>query len=297
MTEKFFYIKPEKAHELLSEIKERKPLKRGFDKHVYLIGDYAVLTVSRIKLRNVTIRDDELVYYDELIKTLMELHEQGTAVVPTLGYCYDPDSENGSGYIFQPLAKGEELFDDSVMKEYYVWARKNPDDVYFYPNDIDAREYILSRTRYITEVPQEHFDKFVRDIVVLNDNDILIDFIGKSNFFYDETAGFQFIDLDSHTDHKYGLVESKDSDNIGVLLGCFTPCHLAVGTTAFGMRALDENAISKLSGDELRHLKRDNRFIFEKCKNAVINNGFSEAQLNDTLKHLKIYGENENDIF
>ena len=37
--------------------------------------------------------------------------QQGVAVVPILGYCFDPDSENGNGYIFQLRAKGEEFWE------------------------------------------------------------------------------------------------------------------------------------------------------------------------------------------
>ncbi len=65
-------------------------------------------------------RDDNLVYYDELVHCLMNLKEQGVASVPILGYCYDPDSENGDGYIIQQRAKGEELYNDAILKEYYV---------------------------------------------------------------------------------------------------------------------------------------------------------------------------------
>jgi hypothetical protein len=208
MKEKYSYIEPEKARELLFQVKEMKAVKHGFDSHVYLIEEYAVLTTNRIKLRNVTTRDDDLAYFDELIKTLMSLSEQGIAVILILGYCFDPDSENGNGYIFQLRAKGDELYDDAVMIEYYVWAQKNPSSVYL-SSDTDAKEYILSRTNFISKVPQKHFDKFISDIIVLFDEDILIDFNGKSNFFYDDTAGFQFIDLDSHTDYKYGLTEHK----------------------------------------------------------------------------------------
>lgn len=70
----------------MSDIKDMKPSARGSDKHTYLIGDFVVLTVSRLKLRNVTTRDDDLVYYDELINALMVLYNNGVAVVPTLGY-------------------------------------------------------------------------------------------------------------------------------------------------------------------------------------------------------------------
>jgi len=274
MTEKYFYIEPEKARELLRQTQGMQPAKRGIDSHVFLIGEYAVLTTSRIKLRNVATRDDDLAYFDELIETLMRLREQGVAAVPILGYCYDPDSEDGTGYIFQPRAKGEELYDDAVMQAYKV--RKSA----YLSSDIDPKPYILSRTHFISRVPQEHFDKFISDILVLLDHDILIDSNGKSNFFYDEKAGFQFIDLDSHTDYKYGLAAHRyDSKEICAYNG-FVPCHYA----------LDKKALKRLGKQELQQLARDNGIIFEKCKAAMLRNGISEEQLKKSLKTLKILG-------
>lgn len=289
MEKKYFYIEPEKANELLSQIKEMKSAKRGICSHVYLIGEYAVLETEKINLRNVTTRDDDLVYFDELIKTLMNLREQGIAVVPILGYCFDPDNENGNGFIFQPRAKGEELYDDAVMYKYYIWAQNNPDSVYL-SSDIDAKEYILSRTNFISKVLQKHFDKFMSDIIVLIDNDVLIDFNGKSNFFYDDTAGFQFIDLNSHTDYKYGLVKHKyDSKELVSYYG-FVPCHFAVGTKVLPHLGLDEKAITKMDDKELQQLTQDNNTIFEKCKTAMLNNGISNEQLNNSLEMLRIFG-------
>ena len=148
MKENFLYIEPEKARDLLTQTKEMKPAKRGIDSHVYLIDAYAVLTTSRIKLRNVATRDDDLAYFDELIHTLMRLREQGVAVVPILGYCYDPDSEDGTGYIFQPRAKGEELYDDAVVQAYK--ARKCA----YLSSDIAPKPYILARTHFISQAPQ-----------------------------------------------------------------------------------------------------------------------------------------------
>lgn len=289
MKEKYFYIKPEKAKELLTQTKEMKAVKRGIDSHVYLIGEYAILTTERIKLRNVTTRDDDLAYFDELIKTLMCLREQGISVVPILGYCFDPDSKNGNGYIFQQRAKGEELYDDAVMNEYYVWGQNNPSSRYL-SSDIDAKEYILFRTNLISKVPQKHFDKFIKDILVLLDNDVLIDFNAKSNFFYDDTMGFQFIDIDSHTDYKYGLVEHKfDSKEICSYYG-FVPCHFAIGTKVLSHLAFDEKAISKFDDKEVQQLAWDNSTIFEKCKTAMLNNGISEEQLNNSLEMFRVFG-------
>ncbi|MDE7054396.1 MAG: hypothetical protein K2O84_06215 [Oscillospiraceae bacterium] len=290
MVERFIYIEPVTAHKLLSNLKLIKPSARGCDKHAYLIGNYAVLTTSKLKLRNITTRDDDLAHYDELIKLLMDLYKNGVSVIPVLGYCYDPDSKDGDGYIIQQRAKGEELFDDAVMKAYYVWTQKNPENLYFYPNTTDAKSYILARTKFIAEVPQKHFNKFVSDTMILTNNDILIDFIGKSNFFYDKDCGFQFIDLDSHTDYKYGLCANKDEDNLAALLGCFTPCHLDVGTRAFEMRALDKQAMLAFNDVQIKQIKRNNMIIFEKCMCAIRNYGFSDNEISTALAYLKIYG-------
>lgn len=286
MEEKYFYIQPETARGLLAQMKEMKAAKRGVDRQAYLIGEYAVLTASKIKLRNVTTRDDDLAYFDELIKTLMELKEQGVGVVPILGYCVEPNSENGNGYIIQSRAKGEELYDDSIMKELYV----GKPHLAYLSSDTDAKEYVISRTNAISKVPQKHFDKFIRDIIVLLDNDILIDFNTKSNFFYDDTAGFQFIDLDSHTDYKYGLTEDKmGGREIAAYYG-FTPCHYALGTRVLPGLALDENAISRIGDEKLLQLAMDNKTIYEKCKTALLNNGIPEEQLRNFLAILKLFG-------
>ena len=267
-------------------MKEVKAAKRGIDKHAYLIGEYAILTASKIKLRNVTTRDDDLAYFDELIKTLMDLKEQGIGVVPILGYCVEPDSENGNGYIIQSRAKGAELYDDSVMKEFYV----GKPHLAYLSSDMDAKEYVISRTNLISRAPQTHFDKFINDIIVLLNNDILIDFNGKSNFFYDDTEGFQFIDLDSHTDYKYGLAENRmDGKEIAAYYG-FTPCHYAVGTMVLPDLALDEKAISVIGDEKLHQLAVDNKIIYEKCKTALLNNGISEEQLSNSLALLRLFG-------
>ncbi len=123
MEEKYFFIDPKTARKLLHQINDVESTKRGVNSNAYLFDEYAVLSSKTIKLRNYTTHDEDLAYFDELIMTVMNLNKQGVSVVPILGYCYDPKSENGTGYIFQKRAKGEELYDDAIMKEYYVWAQ------------------------------------------------------------------------------------------------------------------------------------------------------------------------------
>lgn len=288
MKEKYFYIRSEKARDLLHQIHEMQANKWGLDSQVYLIDEYAVLTTAKLKLRNYPTRDDDLLYYDELIQSLMRLKEQGVAVAPILGYCYDPDSEKGDGYIIQQRAKGEELYDDAALKEYYVGKK-----YYHYlptSTNINIKEYFISRTNYISQVPQEHFDKWIKDIIILLENDILVDFNTKSNFFYDVGDGFSFIDLNSHTDYKYGLVDQKqNSKEIAAYYG-FLPCHFAVGTKILPNLALNQTSLLEMSKPELSQLASANNLIFEKCKNALFHNGVSQEQLNNALIMIKLFG-------
>lgn len=287
--EKYFYIKPEDARELLEQIKEMPPEKRGIDRRAYLTGEYAVLSTSRLKLRNVTIPDPDLVYFDELIRTLKKLNEQGVGVVPILGYCYDKESKDGNGYIFEQRARGEELYDDATLMKYYAWARKEPEKVYLSSN-LDAGSYLVSRTDYISKIPQEHFDKFMADIIIICDEDILIDFLGKSNFFYDEALGFQFIDLDSHTDFKYGLSKEKCDSRLVCAYNGFVCCHIATGSKLYAQIALDEGAMELLDKKELEKLAGNNRTIFEKCRSAMLANGITKENLSEVFQVLKLFG-------
>lgn len=299
--EKYFYIDPEKARNLLGQAKKMSPAKRGIDRQAYLIDEYAILSTTRLKRRNVIIQDNDLAYFDELVITLKRLREQGVLVVPILGYCYDRESEKGDGYILQERAKGEELYDDAVLVKYYAWAQENPGNVYL-SSDQDAWAYLISRTNYISKIPQKHFDKFMADIISICDEDILIDVLAKSNFFYDETLGFQFIDLDSHTDYKYGRSKEKfDSRSICAYNG-FAPCHIAAGSKVYAQLALDEKAMreeagaaqgditTKLDADALEKLAEDNRVIYEKCRAAMLANGITKKQLAEVFEELKLFG-------
>lgn len=285
MTEKFFYIEPETARGLLMQIKNTEAEKHGVEHKVYLIDEYAVLSSDNIKIRNVVTRDDDLAYFDELIKTLMELSKKGAAVVPVLGYCYYEDSADGMGYIFQKRAKGEELYDDEIMNRFYACGQDTAGSI-----DNEHAEYIISRTSYISKIPQKHYDKFVEDMIILMENDILTDFMGKSNFFYDETEGFQFIDINSHTDYKYGLTDRKADSKLICVYNGFVPCHIASGSKVYANLALDERALLQLSKEDIQRLSEDNKTVFEKCRTAMLNNGVSEEQLQCAFEVLKIFG-------
>lgn len=249
MVERYFSIDASIAHDLINRIQNMMPAKRGIDRCAYLFDKYAVLSTRRLKLRNVDVRDDSLLYFDDIIEKLTQLHDRGVHTVPILGYCYDPETADGNGYIFQQRATGHELYDDAVICIYEVWTQSES-EIYLKSNvdsgEVDAKEYILTRTHTIANAPQKHFDKFIKDIHAILSCDILIDFQGKSNFFYDNNKGFYFIDLDSHTDNFYGLTEGHLDVDTLTAIGGFVPCHFSVGTKVFASIALDERALQKI---------------------------------------------------
>ena len=122
-------------------------------------------------------------------------------------------------------------------------------------------------------------------------NEILIDFYGKSNFFYDEEEGFQFIDLDSHTDSYYGLTDDVVSVEAWTAVGGFVPCHFGVGTEAFSPLALDPKAINGIGKAGLKQLACDNLRIFDKCLLAMKENRIPEEVLRYALRRIKVFGQ------
>ena len=292
MIEKYFYMDARTAQELLEKVKGMKASGRGIDRQAFLTGEYAVLSCGRLKLRNVVTRDEDLAYLDEIIHTLWRLHQRGVAAVPILGYCCDPKSDDGSGYLFCQRARGRELYDDGILTKFQVWAQNRPEGVYLSTSldDREAADYLLSRTQMIAQISQEQFDRFVFDALQILAEDILIDCNGKSNFFYDPEAGFQFIDLDSHNDYRYGLAAQRmDMGELACLCG-FVPCHYAEGTEVFAGSALSEQVMRTVESDRRSSLKLYNQMIFEKCRAALRNNGISESTVNAALKKHKFFG-------
>ena len=289
MKEKFVLIDDETAHALLERVRHMSPEHRGIDRQAYLFDDFAVLSTSRLKLRNVDVRDDDLHYLDDLIERLTELWWNRINVVPILGYCYDPDSRDGEGFLFMKRAKGSELYDDAIICRYEMWTQ-NQENVYLESN-ADAAKYIVRRTHEISQIPQEHFNKFISDIMTILNNDILIDFQGKSNFFYDEKIGFQFIDLDSHTDNYYGLTEEIVSVGAWTSVGGFVPCHFGVGTKAFAPLALVPKEIQVIGERSLEQLASDNLRIFDKCYSAMKANDIPEEVVQKTVQRIKVFGQ------
>ena len=293
LVERFKYIDPKLARQLLDSISRMEYSKNGIDRKAYLFDEYVLLTTNRLKLRNMGFLDEDLLYFEKIIDTLQELNISGVSVVPILGYCYDPMSANGDGFIIESRAEGEELYDDAILSRFQKWTQKDPENVYLKSNVTyeEAVSYLLERTKTISQIPQAHFDKFISDMIQILQKDILIDFNGQSNFFYDSDTGFHFIDLDSHNDYVYGLSEERISIEEIVSVGAFVPCHYAESSKIRSNVALDPRAIAGICKKEMQDLKQYNLLIFEKCINALKNNAISLNVIDSASNRLRVYGQ------
>lgn len=255
---KYFGIDRETVQKMIDATKNMVHEKSGNNRFqntkVFLFDEYAVLQEENLNFRNVARSDPDLKHLENIANTLLDLQTQGVNVVPILAF----ESDNGNGYIVQSRAKGTELYDREKVRSF-------------------DKDYVLERVELLSNAPQKHFDKFLADAIkIIVEASIIVDFVGKDNFFYDEVVGFQFIDLDAHDDYEYGLDDEKPQVK-HALRGCFLPCYS------------DVNILSKLTDQELTMLKQCNKKIFEKGKVSMINNGIAEEMINEAItKHKAI---------
>lgn len=268
--EKYFGIDPKLAKQMMEAtngMTNEKSGDNGFQNtKVFLFDEYAVLKTQNMDFRNVTNHDPDLKHLERLSRTLLDLRAQGVNVVPILAFW----SGDGDGYIIQPRAKGTELYDRDKLHS-------------------GDKGYVLERVGFLSDVPQGHFDKFVADTTKIHDADIIIDFVGKDNFFYDEKVGFQFVDLNAHFDYEYepnAVKPQGRGKHSGIaFLSCFMPlshcpCYFAT-MPKYG--DIVSKLLSELGDGERMELKENNRRIFEKCKTAALNNGIAEELINETV--------------
>jgi len=253
--EKYFGIDRGVAQQLIEATKEMKYEKTGDNAFqntkVFLFDEYAVLQQDNLNFRNVYTADADLKHLENIAETLLDLQAQGINVVPILAF----QSDNGNGYIIQPKAKGTELYDRDKVRS------------------LD-KDYILERVKFLSDVPQEHFDKFVADTIKIMDAGLLIDFVGKDNFFYDEKIGVQFIDLLAHDDEWENGEPSENEIAQWTAYFCFLPCYSDIAI------------LSKLTDNERTILTECNKKIFEKCKTSMKNNGIAEEIIDEAItKH------------
>jgi hypothetical protein len=243
-------------------MKHEKSGDNGFQNtKTFLFDEYAVLKSQNINVRNVSTQDTDSKYLENIADVLLDVQKQGVNVVPILAFQVNDD---GNGYIVQQRAKGAELYDRDKL---------------------DNKGYVLGRVEFFSNVSQEHFDKFVADTIEIMDTGVLVDSVGKDNFFYDETIGFQFIDLNAHDDYIYGLDDEKPNGKKYAFMSCFRPLshcpYYFVDMPKYS--EIVSKLISELTDEEYISLRKHNRTILEKCNLAAINNGITEEIINEAI--------------
>ncbi len=265
--ENYFGIQPETVRQMVDATKSMANAKSGDNgfqnTKVFLFDEYAVLKMQNIDYRNVTTLDADLKYLERLTGTLLALYAEGVNVVPIFAF----QSDGGDGYIIQKRAKGAELYEREKMND---------------------KDYVLDRVGLLSEAPQVHFDKFIADIVQITDAGVLIDFIGKDNFFYHETIGFQFIDLNAHYDYIYGLANEKPQSEQIAAYGGFSPCYY---DTVPKYRDTVSKLLPELTEKEHAALRERNKKIFEKCKTAMVNNKIAQETIDAVIADERIISQ------
>jgi hypothetical protein len=267
--EKYFGIEREIVQQMIDETKTMtydKTGDNGFQNtKTFLFDEYAVLKSQNINVRNVDTQDTDLKHYESIANTLLDLHKQGVNVVPILAFQVNDD---GNGYIIQQRAKGTEVYDREKIRS-------------------GDKNYILKRVELLSGAPQEHFDKFVADTIKIIDAGVIVDFVGKDNFIYHETIGFQFIDLNAHDDYEYGLSDEKSQGKRVALYCCFLPCYY-VSCHRNSLPKYSDSVstiLPELTDNERDFLKKHNKNIFKKCKTAAINNGIPEEAISEMISN------------
>ena len=257
--EKHFNIDPTLARELIdatTRMTNEKTGDNGFQAtKVFLFEEYAVLHMQNIDVRNVDTPDTDLRHLQRLADTLLHLHAQDVRVLPILSCT----SDGGSGYIIQQKAQGAELYDRNLTFD---------------------KDYVLARVAALSNAPQAQYDKLIADIITITEAGVLIDFMGKDNFFYHETLGFQFIDLNAHHDYEYGLTDQKPSAPLLAVWNGFLPCYY---DTAPHYRDTVSTVLPALTATQRATLQAHNQRIFDKCKQALRHNHIPDAMINETI--------------
>jgi hypothetical protein len=260
LIEKSFGLDHEAAQRMIGATKNMVNAKSGDNgfqcTKTFLFGEYAVLKMKNINVRNIDMQDKDLRHLENIAETLLGLQAKGINAVPIL---YFQGNDKGDGYVIQPRAKGEELYDRHRLND---------------------KVYVQERVSYLANAPQRHFDKFVADTIKIIEAGLLIDFMGKDNFFYHETDGFQFIDLIAHDDFIYGLDDEAPQGIPTAVRRCFIPCYF---DPAPQYRDTVSKLLSELTDEERVVLMDRNKTIFEKCKTAMINNGIAQEAIDEVI--------------
>jgi hypothetical protein len=183
------------------------------------------------------------------------------------------------GWTLQERAKGRELYpfgyshdlhlDGSISDDAGLQARYDAykETLKTYQNDLSI----------YASASQDQIDKFVHDLFMIQHSEHLrVDPSKTTNFFYDEEAGFSFIDI-----NYYDEPRESDSDSVfDVFLLLLNRVPTIQGLST------DEKYIG-IEGDDAMKLGAEYADLTSKIKNALEKEGFSEDEIDDVCcKHM-----------
>lgn len=246
MENRFFYIEEQTALKLIAQCETfgRNASKCGTRSKAYFIDNFVVLKTENILVTHTRTFKDK-VPFDEIIKLLYKLKQQGVNVIPILGYSYNSEKTTGfenrlgkieyaKGYIIQPRAKGREMWNSELFSD---------------------KNYVLMQTQTLASATEEHYVKFVADILTIIKAGISID-PAEENFFYDESIGFSFIDLTTFASINGLVIDEKI-----ITKYAYMPYFKEIAQ------------LKNLNPQEHKEISIYNEIIFEKCKKALqVNN-------------------------
>lgn len=146
----------------------------------YIVDNYAVIS-STINCRDYSIQD-------RVIDRVHELADSGVNAVRLYGYVSDESDRRDythdsycSCMFVMDRAPGAELYKGVT----YSYGHRELEDV----------ASLISYMEMLSNVPQEHYTKYVHDYIAILRSGVAVDPSKKGNFFYDPDKGFSFIDL------------------------------------------------------------------------------------------------------
>lgn len=260
------YISNSAFNMIFHQLDKSKFNKSGSNSKCAILGDYAILKSSNIPGHDETL--------PKMIETLQHLKEQEVNVVPILGYGIIQEGKtfkNGerydTGYIIQEKAPGKELLTPSAINK---------------KSNEEKREIILDYFKNLSEIPQEHFDKWVADLKALSDHKVAVDPSKASNFFYDKKKGFSFIDLNFFSDQPvFDKIDNNGQQrHTQFICNAFTPFRGAFFNYPF-LQHLDKQ-------EDLDSVKFATLSAFKKTINALKKIGISQSDIDYSIDYLNI---------
>lgn len=187
------------TNELIEVLDEQQIIGRGNNSKCFLIDDDSVVLVSNSSMNvNQT--------YDYLIERTKLLEAQGVNVGRIKDYRY----KDGKLYVLQTRVKAKDLYSD---------IRRNTTETM--KNFRTSYESL----KILSNAPQEHFDKYVSDLIkIIYEHGLWIDHRHSDNLMYDKETGFYFIDLSVSNPNMLMEINMKisSSDILYLIIGNIT---------------------------------------------------------------------------